>query len=73
MDEPRSNTPTRDNDGVRRTAKRTPAKRSAEDVLEELHQLAGNVAAVFDSRKPEENKALESFEEVMDALENKVN
>ena len=45
----------------------------AEDVLEELHQLAGDVAAVLDSRKPEENAALESFEKVMDALENKVN
>lgn len=49
------------------------SKQRAEDVLEELHQLAGDVAAVFDSRKPEENKALEPFAEVMDALENKVN
>lgn len=63
MDEPRANTPAQDNDRLQR----------AEDVLEELHQLAGNVAAVFDSRKPEENAALQSFDEVMDALENKVN
>lgn len=49
------------------------SKERAEDVLEELHQLAGDVAAVFDSREPEENAALESFEKVMDALENKVN
>ena len=49
------------------------SKQRAEDVLEELHQLAGDVAAVLDSRDPEENRALESFEQVMDALEDKVN
>lgn len=49
------------------------SRQRAEDVLEELHQLAGDVAAVFDSHDPEENAALESFEEVMDALEDKVN
>lgn len=49
------------------------SKERAENVLEELHQLAGDVAAVFDSHDPEENAALESFDQVMDALENKVN
>ena len=68
MDDPRSMNRTQVQTSRRRTAKRAP-----EDVLEELHQLAGNVAAVFDSRKPEENAALQSFDEVMDALENKVN
>lgn len=62
------NTTAEDQNRARRAAKRTP-----EDMLEELHQLAGDVAAVFDFRNPEENRALESFEEVMDALENKVN
>lgn len=63
MEDPRSADKTHRDDTMRR----------AEDVLEELPGLAGDVARVGDSRKkPEEDAALASFEEVMDVLENKV-
>lgn len=68
MDDPRSN-----NKAQLQASRQRAARRVPEDVLEELHQLAGDVAAVFDYHDPEGNAALESFDKVMDALENKVN
>lgn len=43
----------------------------AEDILEELHQLAGSVAAVFDSREPDDRATMDCFDRVLDALEDK--
>lgn len=47
--------------------------RQAEDTLEELYQLAGSVAAVFDSYTPEDRATMECFEKVLDALEDRAN
>ena len=73
MDDPRSNNKAQLQASRQRAARRGIPRRVPEDVLEELHQLAGDVAAVFDYHDPEGNAALESFDKVMDALENKVN
>ena len=68
MQDPRSDQRRQAQASRERAARRVP-----EDLLEELHQLAGDVAAVLDSHDPEENAALESFDKVMDTIENKVN
>lgn len=61
-----------DNSTPHEKAEQQDKMRRAEDVLDELHQLAGSVAAVFDSRDPEDEATLDHFDRVIDALEGKV-